>query len=100
MPVLCPRRWFEKDPSVLASFPMYSGKTADDLRTMARVRSHGSHLFLGITGVLFNLENETVTAEMLADLKRDHTKFQPTLPTAEYTVRYPSFSSIFRISLY
>ena len=73
----------------MSMFPQYSGRSLEELRTMPRIRSHGTHLFLGITGVLFNLENEATTDEMLADLKRQHTKFQPTLPPAAYTVRYP-----------
>ena len=67
-----PLRWFEKEPSVLTSFQMYSGKTVADLQTMPHVRVHGSHLFLTLTGVIFNLKNDAVIGELLADLKRDH----------------------------
>ena len=82
------RRWFEKEPSVLDSFPNYKGMSISDLRPMPQVRTHGSHLFLALTGIIFNLENDHVTGEMLGDLKRDHDKWQPTLTTDNYSVQY------------
>lgn len=74
----------------MESFPNYSGKNITDLRSMPQVRAHGSHLFLAITGIIFNLENENVICELLADLKSDHEKWQPTMKTDNYSVRYVS----------
>ena len=81
-------RWWEKDPNILALFPQYKDKPLTELKLLPRVRAHGSHIFLAITGVLLNLETEAVTSELLDDLKRDHVQFQPTLSAESYTVCY------------
>ena len=81
------RRWWEKEPNTLTLFPHYKDKPFTELKLLPRLRAHGSHLFLAITGVLLNLETEAVTSELLADLKRDHIQFLPTLSAEAYTVR-------------
>ena len=82
------RRWFEKEPSVLALYPQYKDKPITELKLLPRVHAHGSHIFLAITGVLLNLENEAVISELLIDLKRNHIQFQPTLSSEAFNVRY------------
>ena len=78
----------------MALFPDYAGKPLAELKTMPRVRAHGTHTLLAITGVLLNIENEAVTSELLADLKRDHQKFQPSISADMYTVRYFAVSCV------
>ena len=86
---VCSRhRWWEREPEVLGLFPQYKDKPLTDLKLLPRVRAHGSHVFLAITGILLNLETEAVASELLTDLKRDHALYQPTLSPEAYNVRY------------
>ena len=73
---------------MVSVFPDFKGKSLNELKSMPRVRSHGTHTLLAFTGVLLNIENEAVTSELLADLKRDHEKFQPSITAEAYKVHY------------
>ena len=81
-------RWFEKEPSVVAVFPRYAGKSLGELKALPRIRSHGTHIFLAIACVLINIENYAVTSELLADLKRDHAMFKPNISADAFNVRH------------
>jgi hypothetical protein len=76
--------WWEKEPTAIALFPQFKDKPLAELKPLPRVRVNGSHIFLAISGILLNLENDEVSCELLADLKKDHVKFQPTLSSEAY----------------
>lgn len=69
-------------------FPRYSGKSLDELKAMPRIRSHGTHIFAALASVAFALENDEVTKELLADMKRDHVKFIGNISGEDYAVRF------------
>ena len=79
-------RWWKKEPSMLALFPHFAGKSLGELATLPRVHSHGTHIFLAITGVLLNIENDAVASELLADLKCEHATFQRNISTDAFNV--------------
>ena len=80
------RRWWEKDPNILRVFPRFRGKTIAELKTMPRVRSHGSHVFTAIDAIVRNLEDEDISGQLLLDCKRDHLKFRDLVSVEEYKV--------------
>jgi hypothetical protein len=79
-------KWWEKDPSVLHVFPRYNGKSLDELRKMPRIRSHGTHIFGRLDGIIHNLNDEPVVHELMLDMKRDHTKTKENATAKDYGI--------------
>ena len=79
-------RWFEREPQVVNLFPRFSGKSMDELRLISRVRSHGTHIFCAMDGIIRNLHKDEVVDELLADLRRDHIHVKDTISEEEFQV--------------
>ena len=62
----------------------------DELRLIPRVRSHGTHIFCAMDGIIRNLHKDEVVEELLADLRRDHIHVKNTISEEEFQVKYKS----------
>lgn len=76
--------WWEKDQNILRIYPRFRGKQISELRAMPRVRSHSTHVFTALDGIIRNLSDEAASEQLLLDCKRDHLKYTESVTDDEY----------------
>ena len=79
-------RWWSADPTILRQYPRFRNKSIEEIKAMPRLRSHGSHVFLELEGLIHNIENDAVMEQLLLDMKRDHFKTRHDTSIKDYEV--------------
>ena len=62
---------------------------------MPRLRSHSTHVFGALDGIIRNLADEAASEQLLLDCKRDHLKYTESVTDDEYKARSRFFLSFF-----
>jgi hypothetical protein len=68
--------WFKAHPGAQAKFAHFAGKSEADLRNSPRLKAHAVKILSNLNVLIIARNDPDVVAELLNDLKRDHTKRQ------------------------